>query len=200
MSEKQEWIKIILLGESGVGKTNLINTITGKGFDSNSRSSLTSSYSKKVIKIDNKDYTYILWDTAGQENYRSLNKIFIKNSKIVIFVFSIESKRSFEELEYWIETTQNELESGEYIAGIAGNKIDLVDKQQVEEEEAKNYAQKHNMKFRPTSALADPNGFQSFVDELIHDYLKINGLVINKDNDKIVIKQDDIKKKKKCCK
>ena len=207
MSEKssQDWIKIILLGESGVGKTNLINTITGKNFDPNSRSSLTSSYSKGSIIIDNKEHTFILWDTAGQENYRSLNKIFIKNSKIVIFVFSVENYESFKELDYWIETVQNELEGGEYIPAIAGNKYDLIDKQVIEDEEVGNYAKKHNMKYRFTSALSDPAGFKSFVDELINDYIKTIMLGHNKekdnnDNGHIVLQHDKDKKRKKCCK
>ena len=207
MSEKssQDWIKIILLGESGVGKTNLINAITGKDFDANTRSSLTSSYSKGVISIDEKEYTYILWDTAGQENYRSLNKIFIKNSKIVIFVYSIDNYDSFKELDYWIETVQNELEGGEFLSAIAGNKFDLVDNQVVPDEEAENYAKKHNMKLKYTSALADQIGFKNFVDELIKDYIKTLAPQDNKNkiekNNSIVLKTDKSKNKKnkKCC-
>ena len=207
MSEKssQDWIKIILLGESGVGKTNLINAITGKDFDLNTRSSLTSSYTKGVISIGDKEHTYILWDTAGQENYRSLNKIFIKNSKIVIFVYSIDNYDSFKELDYWIETVQNELEGGEFLSAIVGNKFDLLDKQVVSDEDAENYAKKHNMKFKYTSALADQIGFKNFVDELIRDYIKTLSPQDNKNkngkNNSIVLNPEKAKNKnnRKCC-
>ena len=203
----QDFIKIILLGESGVGKTNLISVTVGKGFNSNSHSSLTSSYYKNTVKINNKDYTYILWDTAGQETYRSLNSFFIKNSKIIIFVFSIESKKSFEELEYWINFTKNELD-GVYIMAIVGNKCDLVNEQVVEEKEAEEYAKKNNMKIKFTSALSDPIGFKDFLSELIEDYVKISNLSYkenkqsdNKKKDKNIklTKDKDSKKKKKCC-
>ena len=184
---------------------NLINAITGKDFDLNTRSSLTSSYTKGVISIGDKEHTYILWDTAGQENYRSLNKIFIKNSKIVIFVYSIDNYDSFKELDYWIETVQNELEGGEFLSAIVGNKFDLLDKQVVSDEEAENYAKKHNMKFKYTSALADQIGFKNFVDELIRDYIKTLSPQDNKNkngkNNSIVLnpKKAKNKKNKKCC-
>ena len=201
----QDFIKIILLGESGVGKTNLIYVTVGKGFNPNSHSSLTSSYYKNTVKINNKDYTYILWDTAGQETYRSLNSFFIKNSKIIIFVYSVDSKKSFEELEYWINFTKNELD-GVYLMAIVGNKCDLVNEQVVEEKEAEEYAKKNNMKIKFTSALSDSDGFKDFLNELIQDYIKLsnNDYKDNKpnDNDKkdknFKITKDKKKKKKFC--
>ena len=124
-SNSPKLIKIILLGESGVGKTNLINILVGKPFEENSFSSLSSSYSKGNFKYEGKDYPYVLWDTTGQESYRSLNKIFMKNSKIVIFVYSIDNMDSFKELGYWIDSAKNEVDQ-DCIMAIAGNKSDLI--------------------------------------------------------------------------
>ena len=172
MSDSSKGIKIILLGESGVGKTNLINVATGEEFEQNSMSSSSGSYKEGVyISSDKKKYDYNLWDTAGQEAYRSLNKIFIKNSKIVIFVYAIDNEPSFKELKYWIELAKSELGEG-FIMGIVGNKIDLYEEQQVKEEVAMDYATKLNIKFKTTSALTDPLGFKSFLEELIVDYIK----------------------------
>ena len=110
MSDSSKGIKIILLGESGVGKTNLINVATGEDFEQNSMSSSSGAYKEGVfISSDKKRYEYNLWDTAGQEAYRSLNKIFIKNAKIVIFVYAIDSESSFKELKYWIDLAKGEL-------------------------------------------------------------------------------------------
>ena len=190
----QDYIKIILLGESGVGKTNLINVAVGNSFNANSHSSLTSSYFKGSILLNKKEFIYILWDTAGQEAYRSLNAFFIKNSKIVIFVFSIESRKSFDELD------------GNYIRAIVGNKCDLINEQVVQEKEAEEYAKKNDMKIKFTSALSDPTGFKNFLNELIIDYLKKanpnfkDDTINNNNKDKnIKLKPGKKEKKKKCC-
>ena len=165
-------IKIILLGESGVGKTNLIRVSTGEEFEQNSMSSSSGSYKEGFyISSTKKKYVYHLWDTAGQEAYRSLNKIFIKNAKIVIFVYAIDNEPSFKELDYWINTAKNEL-GDDFIKGIVANKIDLFEEQQVKEEVAIEYAKKKNIKFKTTSALTEPMGFKCFVEELLIDYIK----------------------------
>jgi len=175
-SDSNDSIKVILLGESGVGKTNLINISQGKAFNPNSVSSISSSYSQSTLKYKDKEYEYVLWDTAGQESYRSLNQLFMKNAKVVIFVYAIDNKISFKELNYWVEAAQNEIE-GFCVKGIVGNKSDLFDNQQVKDEEAEEFAEKVGLKIKFTSALSDPNSFKSFLDELIIDY-------INKDSGK----------------
>ena len=169
-------LKIILLGESGVGKTNLINVFMGKEFEQNSFTSLSSSYIDGVFSFKGKDFPYVIWDTAGQESYRSLNQIFLKNSKIIILVYSVDDEKSFQELNYWIDLVKNELEE-DYVMAICGNKIDLFDEQRVKEEDAENYAEKHGLKLKFTSALTDPQGFKLFLNEIILDYLVKAGKV-----------------------
>jgi small GTP-binding protein len=165
-------IKIILLGESGVGKTNLIRVTTGEEFEQNSMSSSSGSYKEGTyISSTKKKYVYHLWDTAGQEAYRSLNKIFIKNAKVVIFVYAIDAESSFKELKYWIDLAKSEL-GNDFVMGIVANKIDLYEEQQVKEEVAIEFAKSQNIKFRATSALTEPLGFKSFLEELLIDYIK----------------------------
>ena len=165
-------IKIILLGESGVGKTNLINVTAGEEFEQNSMSSSSGSY-KEVTYISStqKKYIYHLWDTAGQEAYRSLNKIFIKNAKVVFFVYAIDNENSFKELQYWIDLAKEEIKD-DFVMGIVANKIDLYEDQQVKEEVAMEFAKKLNIKYRATSALTEPLGFKGFLEELLVDYIK----------------------------
>ena len=204
----EEVIKIVLLGESGVGKTNLINVSMGKEFQQNSDSSLSSSFVSSDYKVGNKVYTYVLWDTAGQESYRSLNKIFIKNTKVVIFVYSIENYKSFQELDYWVNIAKEELGDNSIYA-IIGNKSDLYDEQEVKDEEAEKYAEEHNMKIKFTSALADAKGVNSFLNELISDYVKkidpeYTGEIVEKkkektSNVKLVPIPKPKKEKKKWC-
>ena len=82
-------IKVILVGMTSVGKTNMINILSGMQFQTSILSTTSSSYVEKKMNIDNKKYNLQIWDTAGQEKFRSLTKIFIKDSKIVIFVYDI---------------------------------------------------------------------------------------------------------------
>ena len=89
VDSEDEAIKVILLGESGVGKTNLINITNGLNFNNNELVSSTSSYCIKNLYVNGKEYSIKLWDTVGQEKLRNLTKLFYNDSKIVIFVYDI---------------------------------------------------------------------------------------------------------------
>ncbi len=194
-------IKMILIGESGVGKTNLMNVAMNKDFDPNIASSNHSSFLEGKLLYKNKDYFYSLWDTAGQEMYRALNKIFIKGAKIIICVYAIDSKDSFEQLEYWINYAKETLEDDKYIMAILGNKSDLFEDQEVPEEDLENLAKKYNCKFIITSAMEDANGVKKFFNQLIIDYIDLVG----PEADKILnfklheSKKNEKGKKKKFC-
>ena len=164
-------IKVILLGESGVGKTNLIRVAMGKNFDPNENSTLTSSFFEEQISINNKNYLYCLWDTAGQEAYRSLNKIFIKGAKIVIIVFAINFQYSFEQIDFWINYTKDILGEDNYILALVGNKADLYESQQISDEEIKKKVDELKIKYKLTSASEDSLGFKEFLNDLLKDYI-----------------------------
>ena len=134
-------IKVILVGETSTGKTSLISITIGEKFiEGKEITSSTASFVTKIIKIGEKEYTLNLWDTIGQEKFRSLTKIFIKDSKIVIFVYDITNMKSFTELEYWFKTIKDVL-GDEPVLGIVGNKQDLYIREQVKEELLKKYAE-----------------------------------------------------------
>ena len=130
-------IKVILLGEAGVGKTNLIHAALGGKFNPNSSTTITNEFYDSVVSFNNKNYAYFIWDTAGQEAYRAINKIFIKDSKIIFLVFSIDSKKSFEEIDFWINYVNEILGKGDHIIVLIGNKSDLFLNQEVEDEDIK---------------------------------------------------------------
>ena len=191
-------IKIILLGESGVGKTNLINVSLDREFEENSASTNYCSYLEGILDYNNKKYSYALWDTAGQEIYRSLNRIFIKESKIILFVYSINNKDSFDEMEYWINSAEEILAEGKYIRALVGNKSDLFEEQIVSDDDAQKLADKYKMKMKITSALTDKAGFKLFLKELIIDY--IESIATEEENINIKLgNQNDEQTKKKCC-
>ena len=193
-----EEIKVILIGESGTGKTSLINATMGLKFKESLESTTTNSFSSKTVTINNKEYTLNLWDTIGQEKFRSLTKIFIKDSKIVILVYDITRKASFNELNFWLKMIQDIL-GDEPILGICGNKSDLFVKEQVKEEEVKKYSEEKNIPFKLTSAK-NPISFNKFLEDLVQKYLDKRGVVGVGTKDKIDLnnKKRNNDKKKFC--
>ena len=199
--EEGNEIKVILVGEPGTGKTSLINVSIGQEFKEESNSTLSSTFVPKKITKDGKEYNVNIWDTAGQEKYRSLTKIFIKDSKIVIFVYAIDNKDSYEGMKsYWVGTIKEAL-GEDPVLGLVGNKCDLFMNEQVKESEAKEFAQEKGMEFQLVTAKENPKGFNQFLDKLVDIYLDKNGIAPKRKS--IFINKDDttgVEEKKGCCK
>ena len=193
--ENDNSIRIVLLGETGGGKTNLINAYFDLGFNSNSSSTVSAESCEGVIEINNKKYPICIWDTAGQEKYRSITKIFIKGAKIVIFVYDITEEDSFKNLNFWVDSVEEVL-GKDIILGLVGNKIDLFVNQIVKTEEGKKYADEIGALFYETSAKEDQAGFKKFVKQLVENYLQ--GKVIENDEINLNLKKTK-KNEKKCC-
>jgi len=172
--EDSQEIKTILVGMSGTGKTNIINAMTNQPFDSNKISTLTSTFIEKVIEINKKQYRIELWDTAGQEKYKSLTKIFLKDSKIVIFVYDITTQESFEEVNYWV-TTVKEILGESPVYGLVGNKKDLYMKEEIDEDTGRNKAYEIGALFKLTSAKTERGAINDYLVELLEEYLRRNG-------------------------
>ncbi len=197
MSEEEpNDVKVILLGESGIGKTSLINVTVGQEFREEENSTASSSFVTKKFEKKNKIYILNIWDTAGQEKFRAMTKLFIKNSKIVIFVYSIESRNSFNCLPFWVSTVK-EILNDEPILAVIGNKSDLYLQETVNSEEGEKYAKSINAKFQTVSAKANPQGFIDFLEQLLDEYLEIEGGIVKQPS--FEIKREQYKKKKKCC-
>ena len=189
-------IKLILVGDSGTGKTNLINVSAGLEFDSDSPTTTSCSYIQKIIKRNKKKYKVNLWDTIGQERYRALTKIFVKDSNIVIFVYDITNRETFESLPYWKKIIEDIL-GKDLTLGVVGNKIDLFLNEKVKENEGEEYAESIGAKFILTSAKINPNQFSKFIEEMLDIYLRKNKL--GNLNDSINISSSLPSNNKKCC-
>ena len=201
MSEHKA-IKVILLGESGVGKTNLIRVTIGKEFDSNIAATLTNSYCESQVNLGDKQYKFFLWDTAGQEKYRSLNQLFIKDSKVILIVFSIVSKESFQQVDFWYKYVKDLLGEDDYIIALVANKSDLYEAEDVVgDDEIKEKAKELGIKFKVTSALTDAKGFRNFLNEILGDYIKKSHTEKNKGADSLKLEQEQKNNHggKKCC-
>ena len=207
MSEKDsddtKEIKVILLGNSGVGKTSIISRYVNNLFNPNCETTLGSTYSTKEVEKDKVKYKLNLWDTTGQEKYHSITNLFIKGSSIVILVYSVDLLSSFEGLDYWYKSIKENLEGNNYILAVVGSKSDLIneDEEVVSEEEAKKFAKERNAKFKLVSSKEDPAGINNLFDMLLDELIQMNYITVK---DSYVIKRrkhkdEKEKKKKKCC-
>ena len=202
---KCDEIKVILLGESGVGKTNIINISTGHSFNDEETATTYSTYSVKKYSIGEKEYKIYLWDTIGQESLRQLTKLFYQDSKIVIFVYDIANKESFEQLKFWTKDVEEQV-GNNITKGVIGNKIDLYYNEQVTTEEGQSFAKSIDAKFLSFSAKSEnPTSFNKFMLDLLVDYIekdKNNADNFDKRKRRITLEKNDLKphKKKKCCK
>ena len=147
--------KVVLLGETSVGKTSIISRYVNDTFETNSLTTTGASYAYKTIHLKqyNKSIKFEIWDTAGQERYRSLTKIFYKNASVAILCYDITKKGSFDEIKnYWFNQVKNN-SPNDIVIAIAANKSDLYENEQVNEEEARNYAKSVGAIFIGTSAM-----------------------------------------------
>lgn len=196
--------KVVLVGDTGVGKTSIIERYINDKYDENQKTTLVSSYTFKKIDIKkyNKSVSLDIWDTAGQEVYRSLSKNFYLNASIGILVYDISRKASFESIrDYWYEQLKTFGEE-KMIFDVVGNKTDLFQREEVPENEARNFAKSINAGFHLVSCK-DCVGIKDLFEDCGRKYLEDNDLTkedSNKKNkNKIVLEEDKKSEKKKCC-
>ena len=157
-------VKVVLIGESGVGKTCIVKQFATNIFDPNTDVSISSQFNSKLMEIkgENKKIRFDLWDTAGQEKYRSLAKIFYKDANIIIFVYEVISKNSFEELKkYWYNQVNSNCLANAIFAVVA-NKNDLYQTATVLDEEGIKWADEIGAIFQSTSAKTNSGIDQLF--------------------------------------
>ena len=168
----QEAIKVVLLGESGVGKTSIVSQFTTHKFDPHRETSLSAQFVSKTVDFPDlgQSIKFDIWDTVGQEKYRSLAKIFYKDAKVIIFVYDITTPFSFEGItNYWYDETKNNWD-GTPILAVVANKIDLYENQKVSNTDGKAFAEKIGAIFQTTSALSD-SGISTLFDNIGKTFL-----------------------------
>ena len=146
--------KIVLVGDAGTGKTCIISRFVNDKFNKSQMTTACPSFCTKTISYPQykKTINLEIWDTAGQEMYRSISKLFYKNASVGILVYDITSIKSFQNIkDYWYNELKQNTDSN-IIFNLVGNKIDLFENEEVNEEEAKEYAKSINANFYLTSA------------------------------------------------
>ena len=194
-------IKLILIGDSDVGKTSIVTRFAEDRFTETSISTVGVEFSTRAIQIDNKIYFIQMWDTAGQERYRSVVKSYFKGAHGVFFVFDLTSQSSLKGLSKWISET-DDISDKNIVKVLIGNKKDKVSDRQITTVDGISLAEKLNMYYYETSAI-DRLSIDKIFDRMVKLVIKQYELQLNKPKEpSLLIRKDTkkLKKRKNCCK
>ncbi|SPP89632.1 ras-related protein Rab-18 [Drosophila guanche] len=158
-------IKLLVIGESGVGKSSLIRRFVENKFDENHDVTIGMDFKSKVMNIDGADFKVALWDTAGAERFRSLTPSFYRKALGAILVYDITNRDSLVKLEAWLAELDSYSDNPNIAIIVVGNKIDQ--ERVVDREEGRKFARKHRALFIETSAKCD-----QFVSDVFKDIVE----------------------------
>ncbi|KAG2378151.1 hypothetical protein C9374_008773 [Naegleria lovaniensis] len=154
---KADKFKLVVLGESSVGKTSLVIRLDKNCFFQYQESTIGAAFSTQFITVGDRVIKFEVWDTAGQERYKSLAPMYYRGSECAIVVYDITNMESFHRAKYWVKELQRQSQTNMVIA-LAGNKVDLQeDKRQVDYSFAQSYAEDNGLIFMETSAKENIN-------------------------------------------
>ena len=175
-------LKYVVIGDSGVGKSNILLRYIYNSFSEEFKTTVGVEFGAKNLELDKKIYRIQIWDTAGQENFRSIARAYYKNSVCACVVYDISSRSSFENIQSWIDDCTKQTAKSVLLL-LIGNKSDLKDQREVSYEEGEAYAKEHNMLFLETSAKTGNNIGDIFEKSLNQIAKNIKNNVYNLEND-----------------
>jgi len=153
--------KVVLIGDSGVGKSNLLSRFTRNEFNLESKSTIGVEFATKSIQADSKTIKAQIWDTAGQERYRAITSAYYRGAVGALLVYDISKRISYDNVSRWLKELRDHADQNIVIM-LVGNKKDLRHMRQVQTDEAKDFCKQHKLFFIETSALADSNVSTAF--------------------------------------
>ena len=173
MSKKQKTIeqeeikyKLIVIGDENVGKTSIINRFKNNLFSPEYEPTVGLDFQSIPILIDDQSVTLLLYDTAGQEKFKSLIPLYTNEANIILLIYDISNKDSFDNIGKWFDSLNN-INKEEVIFALVGNKSDLDFNRKVSKEEAESYANEHHYVFQEVSAMSGEGIQELFMNKLI---------------------------------
>ena len=163
--------KLIFLGDQNVGKSSILNRFMSDTFTEEYQATIGLDFQSKNVQIDNQDIHLLLYDTAGQEKFRSLIPMYTRDANIILLVYDICSKESFLHLSDWLKDLTN-INNNEVIFALVGNKIDLNDKREVSPEEGQKFSEEHDFIFQEVSAKTG-DGFSDLFYKNLFEKIRI---------------------------
>ena len=205
MEESTEMIfKIILIGDSTTGKTNILSKYLNDKFDRNTKATIGMELGNKSFKINNDTVNCQIWDTAGQERYRSMTKAYYQGALGALIVYDITRRNTFENVENWLSDLKKCADNKVSIILLV-NKNHLEEEREVKTEEGELFAKDNNIAFLETSALNGKNieiAFKTLVDEVYNkchrEFESVTNVEIMKGK-AINLEEKEEKNKSKCC-
>jgi len=204
--------KVVLIGDTGVGKSNLLSRFTRNEFSLESKSTIGVEFATRSIQVDGKTIKAQIWDTAGQERYRAITSAYYRGAVGALLVYDITKQMTYENVERWLKELRDHADANIVIM-LVGNKSDLRHLRAVETETATAFCEKEALSFIETSALESTNVESAFQQILAEIYHIVSKKAIDSGQDsagsnptpgqKIEVKaasdSADVKKKSKCC-
>lgn len=166
--------KIILIGDAGVGKSNLLLRYCKNDFNLESTTTIGVEFGNRMVLVENKMIKAQIWDTCGQEQFKAIAKTYYKGAAAVLLVYDITRRQTFLKLEKWYQDIQENVGPNVSMM-LIGNKSDLKHLREVKPEEAQSYAEKRKMNYMETSALDSSNvelAFQGIITEAFRSNLR----------------------------
>ena len=208
MEDNLPHYKIIFLGDQAVGKSSILNRFYQDKFEPDYQATIGLDFHSKNTEINGTSVRLLLYDTAGQEKFKSLIPMYIRDANIILIVYDISVKESFTHTDYWVNETK-ELKRGDAIFVLIGNKTDLEDKRAISTKDAENYATEKGFLFQEVSAKTGDGIEELFTSKIFSEMarkFKIGNLdeegsaqEINQNGIKLEEDQQNIKQKKKGC-
>ena len=197
--------KLIFLGDQSVGKSCILNRFMYDTFTEDYQATIGLDFqNKKDCQIDNQDIHLLLYDTSGQEKFKSLIPMYTRNANIILLVYDITSQNSFNNLSNWLEDLIN-VKKEEVIFAVVGNKTDLEDNREVSAEEWKKFAEEKNFIFAEVSAKTG-DGINKLFDVILKEMLKKKTKLLPHPQPKVINQQGfgggiepEVGKKDCCC-
>jgi len=176
--------KVVLIGDSGVGKSNLLSRFTRNEFNLESKSTIGVEFATKSIQADNKTIKAQIWDTAGQERYRAITSAYYRGAVGALLVYDITSRISYDNVSRWLKELRDHADQNIVIM-LVGNKKDLRHMRMVQTDEAKDFCKQHKLFFIETSALSDSNVNTAFETILKEIYRLISRKAVTTDQPQV---------------
>ncbi|XP_023686257.1 ras-related protein Rab-25a [Paramormyrops kingsleyae] len=197
--------KVVLIGESGVGKSNLLSRFTKNEFNHDSRTTIGVEFSTRTVQLDSITIKAQIWDTAGLERYRAITSAYYRGAVGALLVYDISKHLTYESVERWLKELFDHADP-HIVVMLVGNKTDLESVRTVPTEEAKDFAEKKGLLFMETSALESTNVESAFIDVLKAIHKKVASREVTRGSISAVTLSNpnamsgEQEEKKPCCK
>ncbi|TMX05494.1 hypothetical protein EJD97_017334 [Solanum chilense] len=208
MEEEQEYLfKIVVIGDSAVGKSNLLSRFARDEFDHNSKATIGVEFQTQVVEVDGKEIKAQVWDTAGQERFRAVTSAYYRGAVGALIVYDISRSTTFENIKRWLDELNTHCDTT-VARMLVGNKCDLENIRDVSVEDGKNLAEEEGLFFIETSALDSTNVKTAFEIVIREIYKNVSRKVLNSDSYKAELSVNRVsiangtdmsKQKTSCC-